>query len=256
MRSSLIRSSVALGAILGMAMPMFASSSDRTQDASRARNAAKIFRSIMNTPDKAIPDEILEHAQCIAIIPGEKKFALGLGGQYGKGLVTCRRGAGWSAPAFIQVGGASWGLQLGGQSTDIVMVFQNQSGVQHMLSNKFKIGADASAAAGPVGRHAAAATDISMHSKILTYSRSRGAFAGVSLAGDVVQPDDTGNRAMYGTSDVNHILASHAVPPAARPLIAELSRFRVNSAAEEHDVKPVKTRKYHHKKSTAKSDQY
>ncbi len=215
----------------GFTVSALAAHSGRSDDVARIRSATKVFHAIMKTPDKGIPKELLEHARCIGIIPGEKKLAFGFGGQYGKGMVTCRsaRTGAWSAPLFITLGGGSWGLQIGGASSDVVMVFMNRSGLDHLLSNKFKIGGEATAAAGPVGRNAAAATSASLHGKILTYSRSRGAFAGVSLNGSVVQPDDSGNRAMYGTVANQSVLNGHVrVPPAAEPLLHEIT---VESAA-------------------------
>jgi len=211
-----------------MAAPSLASS-DKNDDISRMNRSAEVFKQIMATPDKAVPEELLQSAQCIGIIPGEKKLALGIGGNYGKGLVTCRTAKGWSAPLFISIGGGSWGLQLGGESTDIVMIFRNRSGVESLLSDKFKIGGDASAAAGPVGRHAEAGTDVKLNSEILTYSRSKGAFAGISLNGAVVQPDESGNTAMYGEkygNAVNRMAILNgqvAAPPEARPLIREVA---------------------------------
>ncbi len=176
-------------------------------------------------PDQAIPNAILSGAACIAVIPSEKKFALGIGGSYGKGLVTCRNGNRWSAPAFITVGGGSWGFQIGGEASDVVMVFRNRRGVERLLSNKLRIGADASAAAGPVGRHAAAATDATLNAEILTYARSRGAFAGVSLNGAIVQPDESGNIAMYGRAARHQQILSGEVraPAAAQPLLQEVA---------------------------------
>lgn len=214
--------------IAALAVPLLASS-DKQEDESRINRATEVFQQIMATPDKAIPHDLLDSAKCIGIIPGEKKFALGVGGNYGKGLVTCRTPNGWSAPLFIAVGGGSYGFQIGGQSTDIVMIFRNRNGVDSLLSDKFKIGADATAAAGPVGRHAAADTDVKLNSQILTYSRSRGAFAGISLDGAVVQPDESGNTAMYGEKYGNSlnrmaILDGQVpVPASAEPLVKELA---------------------------------
>lgn len=173
-------------------------SSNREDDIHRIQESAQIFQEIMDAPDKAIPHELLKSAQCIAIVPSEVKFAFMVGGNYGRGLVTCRDTRSWSAPFFITVGGGSFGFQIGGSSTDFILVFRGRRGLQKLLSDKFKLGGDASAAAGPVGRSAAAGTDIEMHAEILTYSRSRGIFAGVSLSGAVVQPDDKGNAALYG----------------------------------------------------------
>ena len=173
-------------------------SSNREDDIHRIQDSAQIFEEILGTPDKAIPQDLLESAQCIAIIPAEKKLAFFLGGNYGKGLVTCRAAKSWSAPVFLTVGGGSLGFQIGGSSTDFLLVFRGRRGLQMLLTDKFRLGGDISAAAGPVGRSASAGTDIELHAEILTYSRSRGAFAGISLGGAVVQSDDTGNEALYG----------------------------------------------------------
>ena len=201
-------------------------SSSREDDVHRIEDSATVFQEIMNTPDKAIPQELLDSAKCIAIIPGEKKLAFFVGGNYGKGLVTCRAPQGWSAPVFLMVGGGSFGFQWGGTSTDFILVFRGQRGLEKLLSDKFKIGGDASAAAGPVGRSAAAATDIELHAEILTYSRSRGVFAGISLSGAVLQPDDSGNQALYGAgTDKQDILNGRvAVPHEATVLVQAVSR--------------------------------
>ena len=155
----------------------------------------------MATPDKAIPDKVMSDAKCIAVIPSMVKIAVGFGGNHGKGVATCRTDNGWSAPAPITITGGSWGLQLGGQAVDLVMVVTNQSGMDHLLSSKFKLGADASAAAGPVGRDAAADTDIKMRSEVLTYSRARGLFAGVDLSGAALTQDKDETRLLYGKFD-------------------------------------------------------
>ena len=201
--------------------------SGRSDDIERIQNATDVFREIMATPDKAIPRELLESAKCIAIIPGEKKAAFVVGGNYGKGIATCRTAEGWSGPLFVALGGGSVGFQIGASSTDVVMIFRNEKGLRSLLSDKFKIGADATAAAGPVGRHAAADTDAKMNAEILTYSRSKGLFAGVSLDGAVVQADQSGNHAMYG-ENVNRreILSGFVkVPEAAEPLLKEIAQY-------------------------------
>ena len=200
-------------------------SSGRSDDVERIRNATDVFHDIMATPDKAIPQELLESAKCIAIIPGEKKAAFVVGGNYGKGIATCRTPEGrWSSPLFIAVGGGSVGFQIGGSSTDIVMVFRNDKGLRSLLSDKFKIGADATAAAGPVGRHAAADTDAKLNAEILTYSRSKGLFAGISLDGAVVQPDHSGNHAMYGENVTRKEILNGSVKPpeSAKMLLKEI----------------------------------
>jgi lipid-binding SYLF domain-containing protein len=210
---------------LWLCLPARADSS-REDDVRRIQESAEVFQEIMNTPDKAIPQELLESAKCIAIIPAEKKFAFFVGGNYGKGVVTCRTAHGWSAPLFLAVGGGSFGFQWGGTSTDVILVFFGERGLNKLLGNKFQIGADATAAAGPVGRHAAAGTDITLHAEILTYSRSRGVFAGISLNGAVIQPDDSGNEAMYG-HEVNRrdvLSGKVAVPPQANVLVKSIEK--------------------------------
>ena len=165
----------------------------------RIDNAAKVLDEIMATPDKAIPDKIMNGAKCVAVVPSMVKIAVGFGGNHGKGVATCRTATGrWSALAPITITGGSWGLQLGGQAIDLVMIVTNDEGMQHLLSSKFKIGADASAAAGPVGRDAAAGTDWKMKSQLLTYSRARGLFAGIDLSGSAVTQDKDETQLMYG----------------------------------------------------------
>lgn len=207
--------------------PSMTLASDRDDDLSRIQNATQVFHEIMSTPDKGIPNEILESAKCIAVIPGDKKFAFIFGGNYGRGVATCRTPHGWSAPIFVAVEGGSVGYQIGGSSTDLVMIFMNDRALQSLLGDRFKLGADATVAAGPVGRHAAAGTDIRMNAEILSYSRSKGVFAGVSLDGSVVQADKSGDQAMYGDKANRHeILSGNVpVPEAARPLVHEISRY-------------------------------
>ena len=180
----------------------------------------------MGTPDRAIPQYLLDSAQCIAIIPSEMKFAFLVGGNYGKGLVTCRGVKNWSAPVFLAISGGSFGFQVGGSSTDLILVFRGRRGLQRLLSNKFRIGADISAAAGPVGRSAQAGTDIQLHAEILTYSRSRGAFAGVSLTGAVVKADESGNQAFYGSGFAKEDILDGKVPipPDALVLVRAVSK--------------------------------
>lgn len=212
--------------IASLALPALARS-DRSQDIDRLQASSQVFRQIMSTADKGIPQELLESAKCVAIIPGEEQAAFIFGGQYGKGVATCRTAHGWSAPAFLAVGGGSVGFQIGGSSTDVVMLFMDNNGLRHLLNDKFKIGADATAAAGPVGRHVSAATDVKLHSEILTYSRSRGAFAGVSLNGAVVQADHSGDVALYGhrVSRREILDGAVAVPLSARPLLKEIAQY-------------------------------
>jgi SH3 domain-containing YSC84-like protein 1 len=171
-----------------------ASDIDKRLDAS-----AKVLNEIMGVPDKAIPDKVMRDAKCIAVIPSMVKIAVGFGGSHGKGVATCRTESGaWSAPAPITITGGSWGLQLGGQAVDLVMVITNEDGMQHLLASKFKIGADASAAAGPVGRDTGADTDWKMKAEVLTYSRARGIFAGIDLNGSAITQDKDETRLLYG----------------------------------------------------------
>src|SRR3954469_9978967 len=164
----------------------------------RIRNATQVLDEIMGVKDKAIPDKIMSDAECVAVVPSMVKIALGFGGSHGKGIATCRTANGWSAPAPFSITGGSWGLQIGGQAIDLVMLVMNQKGMDALLSSKFKVGASASAAAGPVGRDAAAGTDLKMKSEILSYSRARGIFAGVDLNGSKVAQDRDETRILYG----------------------------------------------------------
>ena len=210
---------------LGLVLPALAS--DRDDDIGRVQKATQVFHEIMATPDKGIPRDLLEKAKCVAIIPGEEKLAFIFGGNYGKGLAVCRTANGWSAPMFVAVGGGSVGFQIGGSFTDAVMLFMNDHALQSLMRDKFKIGADATVAAGPVGRQAAAGTDIKLNAEILSYSRSKGIFAGASVDGAMVQADRSGDKAMYG-SDVTHqeiLNGKVAVPEPARRLLEELARY-------------------------------
>jgi lipid-binding SYLF domain-containing protein len=205
----------------------FAQASDRDDDVARTQKAAQVFTEIMNTPDQGIPHDLLDRAKCIAIIPGDKKFAFIFGGNYGRGVATCRTEHGWSAPMFIALEGGSVGYQIGGSSTDIVMLFMNAHALQSLLSDKFKLGADASVAAGPVGRNASAATDLKLNAEVLSYSRSKGIFAGVSLNGAVVRADKSGDQAMYGQAvERRQIVDGMVKPPSeAMPLIRDLDAY-------------------------------
>src|SRR5271166_1897344 len=205
---------------------------DQSDIAKRIDASAKVLDEIMATPDKAIPDKVMHDAKCVAVIPSMVKIAVGFGGNHGKGVATCRMENGaWSAPAPITITGGSWGLQLGGQAVDLVMVVMNQEGMDHLLSSKFKLGADASAAAGPVGRDAGADTDIKMRAEVLTYSRARGLFAGIDLSGAVVNQDKDETRLLYGkfvpfTDILNGKIAATAV---CRPFLAAVRKYSEQS---------------------------
>ncbi len=218
---------ILIATTLVVLVTLTAVASDREDDVKRTQKAAQVFQEIMSTPDQGIPSELLESAKCVVIIPGDKKFAFVFGGSYGRGLATCRTEHGWSAPMFVAIDSGSVGYQIGGSSTDIVMLFMNDHALQSLLSDKFKMGADASVAAGPVGRSAAASTDLKLTAEILSYSRSKGIFAGVSLDGAVMQADKSGDKAMYG-DDVNRheiLDGKVAVPESAQVLVHELGRY-------------------------------
>jgi lipid-binding SYLF domain-containing protein len=219
---------------LTLLVTLTAVASDREDDANRTQKAAQVFQEIMNTPDQGIPSDLLGAAKCIAIIPGDKKFAFVFGGSYGRGLAVCRTEHGWSAPLFVAIDGGSVGYQIGGSSTDIVMLFMNDHALQSLMRDKFKLGADASVAAGPVGRSAAAGTDLKLNAEILSYSRAKGVFAGVSLDGAVMQADKSGDKAMYG-DDVNRheiLDGKIAVPESAQALLHELGGYVHEAKAE------------------------
>jgi len=207
--------------VLLLAAAQIAAASDRADDVARTQKAAQVLREVMDAPDKGIPHDLLETAKCIAIIPGDKKFAFIFGGSYGRGVATCRTGHGWSAPMFIAIDGGSVGYQIGGSSTDIILLFMNDRALQSLLSDKFKLGADASVAAGPVGRDAAASTDLKLNAEILSYSRTKGVFAGVSVDGAVVQVDKSGDQALYGDNVDTHAILDGEVriPASARSLM-------------------------------------
>jgi SH3 domain-containing YSC84-like protein 1 len=196
----------------------------------RLQAAADAFKEVMGIPDKSIPQDLLERAQCIVIVPGLKKGAFFVGAKYGKGFVSCRRadGVGWSAPGAIRVEGGSFGFQFGGTETDAFMLVMNKKGMDRLLSTKFTLGGDASVAAGPVGRSTQAETDAALTAEILTWSRQRGLFAGISLSGATLREDSDWNRDLYGKKITNReIIMKGTVqtPKAAEGLMAELNRY-------------------------------
>ena len=189
--------------------------SPSTAETKRIQEAAQVLKDIHAVPDKDVPQELWNKAACVIVVPGLKKAAFVIGGEYGKGLMSCRHGEAWSAPVFMQVGKGSWGLQIGAQSIDLVLLVMNESGMQKMLKNKGSLGAEASIAGGPVGRDARAATDAQMKAEILSYSRTQGLFAGVNLSGGVVKPDDDDNTDLYGagTSAATIVNSTSTTPP-------------------------------------------
>jgi SH3 domain-containing YSC84-like protein 1 len=214
--SSVFRKSVTTFAfsVLLLATMAWAADDSKSDIDKRLDNSADVLTQIMGTPDKGIPTKVLDSAQCVAVVPSMIKIAVGFGGRHGKGVATCRTAHGWSAPAPITITGGSWGLQIGGEAIDLVMLVMNQDGMNNLLSSKFKIGANASASAGPVGRDAAADTDWKMKAQVLTYSRSRGVFAGVNLDGAAITQDKDETRILYGKMvSFEDLLNGKVAPP-------------------------------------------
>ena len=199
-----------------------------SSDEKRLREAAEVFREVMATSDKAIPQELIEKAECAVIIPGMKKGAFIVGAKFGRGFLTCRKNnrVGWKAPAAIRVEGGSFGFQIGGAETDAILLVMNRKGAERLLSSKFTLGGEASVAAGPVGRNSSAQTDAAMTAEILSWSRQRGVFAGVSLQGATMREDLDVNRSMYGQTMTNkEVVEKDPAPPAAaQALLSELNR--------------------------------
>jgi len=182
----------------------------------RLQSSVEVLHSIMATPDKGIPEEVLADAKCMVVVPHLIKGGFIFGGKHGRGIASCRTSDGWSAPAFVSVGGGSWGLQIGVEGVDLVMLVMNDQGLQHLLSSKFQLSGEGSAAAGPVGRHASAGTDWKMNAELLTYSRSKGAFAGLTLEGAVVEQDADSTTAIYGRDvPFRKVLTGGVTPPSA-----------------------------------------
>jgi lipid-binding SYLF domain-containing protein len=239
---------VAIIALLCAAGLLSALPARQTKESARLENATIAINEIMQSPDNGIPRDLLDRAVCVGIVPSEKKLAFIFGGNYGRGALVCRKGGegAWAAPSMFMVGGGSWGLQIGGESTDIVFIVMNASGVRKLLQSGVKIGADASAAAGPVGRTSGAATDVQLHAEILSYSRSRGLFAGLSLAGAVLRQDREGNQRLYGRDlSPKEILIDAKVPspPAAESLDAILTKYSPRGGSSFGLSKPVRQTK-------------
>src|SRR5712671_2984353 len=197
-----------------------------TKEIDRIEEAATVLKEIHAVPDKDIPLDLWEKAACVIVVPGLKKAAFVVGGEYGKGLMSCRHGGAWSAPIFMQIGKGSWGLQIGAQSIDLVLLVMNANGMEKMLRNKVSLGAEASVAAGPVGRDARAATDAQMKAEILSYSRTQGLFAGINLSGGVVRADLDDNADLYGKATVPKDVVSGTTkaPPVTDPFMTALRR--------------------------------
>lgn len=211
--------------VLGLAVS--AAADDQSKAADRVQAAADVLNAIQAAPDQGIPEEVLGSAECVAVVPSMLKGGFIFGARYGKGIASCRTPKGWSAPAFFSVKGGSFGLQIGGQAVDLIMLIMNQNGMRNMLSSKFKLGADASVAAGPVGRHAAADTDWKMRAQVLSYSRARGIFAGLELNGAVIAQDKDSTREFYGhmVSTKASLQGEAEAPKAAYPFLDTLAKW-------------------------------
>lgn len=200
---------------------------DSSKAADRVKAAATVLDQIQSAPDTGIPAEVLGSAECVAVVPSMLKAGFVFGARYGRGVASCRTASGWSAPAFFSIKGGSFGLQIGGQAVDLVMLIMNKQGMENLLHSKFKLGADASVAAGPVGRHAAADTDWKMRAQVLSYSRARGVFAGLELNGAVIAQDGDSTREFYGkpVSFQESLTGKVSPPAAADPFLSTLSKW-------------------------------
>jgi lipid-binding SYLF domain-containing protein len=207
--------------------------SGREASTDRMDKAGRVISEIMSAPDKGIPEEILDHAKCIAVVPHMLKGGFVFGAENGRGVATCRTAEGWSAPAFFAITGGSWGLQIGIEGVDLVMIIQNDKGMHRLLQSQFELGGDASAAAGPVGRHASADTDWTLNTEILTYSRAKGAFAGLTLDGASIRRDDDSMHAVYGRgSSTRAVLTGQvAIPGAAEPFLTAVRDAKAQARA-------------------------
>ena len=209
---------------------------ERDKVMARLDDSSKILNELLGAPDKGIPDKVFESAKCVAVVPSMVKGGFVFGAEHGRGVATCRTGHGWSAPAFFVITGGSWGLQIGVQAADVVMLIMNQQGMNDLLSSKFKLGANGSVAAGPVGRDASASTDWKMKAEVLAYSRTRGLFAGLTLNGAVIKQDDDSTVALYGRPErFRPTLLGQVKPPAAAEhFLATVRRGRAEAQAEAH----------------------
>ena len=222
--------------LLVMSISSFAFAADdqpkESKATDRAQAAADVLNEIQSAPDSGIPQDILGHAECVAVVPSMLKGGFVVGAKYGRGLASCRTPKGWSAPAFFMISGGSFGFQIGGQAVDLVMLIMNNDGMQHLLSSQFALGADASVAAGPVGRHAEGNTDWKMRAQVLTYSRTRGVFAGATLNGALMKQDKDSTRDFYGhMGTFKAALTGEVDPPAqAHPFLATLAKWAQEAA--------------------------
>jgi lipid-binding SYLF domain-containing protein len=228
---------VLLMSFLGLVGTYAWAGSAREDSVDRLQKSVDVLHAIMATPDKGIPEEVLSNAKCILVVPDLIKGGFIFGGKHGRGVATCRIAEGWSAPAFVSVGGGSWGLQIGVEGVDLVMLVMNDQGFQHLLSSKFELTGEGSAAAGPVGRHASAGTDWKMNTEMLTYSRTKGVFAGLTLEGAVVEQDNDSTHAIYGKSMKFRNILSGKV---STPKSADAFMRAVSDAGQQARIAEVK----------------
>jgi SH3 domain-containing YSC84-like protein 1 len=228
-----------------LASTMAVAAEEPSEQVKRMDASATVLDEIMGTPDKGIPEELLDSAKCVAVIPSMVKIGFVFGGRHGRGLATCRTKSGWSAPAPFTVTGGSWGLQIGGEAVDVVMLVMNDNGMEKMLSSKFKIGADASAAAGPVGRHVEGETDWKMRAEVLTYSRARGAFAGVTVNGASITQDKDGTRILYGRMIPSAQILKGQVkaPEGSHKFLATVKKYGTEANVAEASARHTKAQK-------------
>src|SRR5579859_7704685 len=226
-----MKNCVLLTLIVCLSAFSFANDSE-TKASERVQAAAQVLDDIQGAPDKGIPEEVLGSAECVAVVPSMLKGGFIFGGKYGRGIASCRSEKGWSSPAFFMIAGGSVGFQIGGQAVDLVMLIMNNEGMQHLLSSQFALGADASVAAGPVGRHAEGNTDWKMRAQVLTYSRARGVFAGVSLNGAVVKQDKDSTREFYGhmVTPKAALLGEVEPPASANAFLSSLAKWAQEAA--------------------------
>src|SRR5438067_11959650 len=212
--------------LLGLTSSVFAADDDDNKAADRVKSASTVLEEIQTAPDTGIPDEVMGSAECVAVVPSMLKAGFMFGAQYGRGVASCRTAKGWSDPAFFAIQGGSFGLQIGGQAVDLVMLIMNHKGMENLLNSKFKLGADATVAAVPVGRHAAADTDWKMRAQVLSYSRARGVFAGLELNGAVVKQDRESTREFYGKlQPFATSLPSVTSPQGSLPFLQDLAKW-------------------------------
>lgn len=231
---------LAVTTILLLATTMSWADSDKENAVERLQMSADVLKALMEAPDKGVPEEVVDNAKCIVVVPHLIKGGFIVGAKHGRGVATCRTGHGWSAPAFVSVGGGSWGLQIGVEGVDLLMFIMNEKGLQHLLSSKFQISGEGSAAAGPVGRHASAGTDWKLNTEILTYSRSKGAFAGLTLEGAVIDQDGDSTRAIYGKDVPFHTILTGGVPSPAAAAQFMAAVGAANRQAKVSDAKEPK----------------